>query len=248
MNLNPNEAWKELAGIDSRDGRTITLLGKDRKATTLELSPDGTEAFLRELFKTWFQHQPGEARKAAFDYFSEEKTFKRILLFLSLFILGGISLIFLTDGLHNLHCNRLLEDASQTQVTRSTISKIKKNRRGNFVWDLEFQGVDGKLVHGRRTPVNPQALSGEAPSGTTPAPGTSATVIQSNVDPACWDLSLVDGQNVPPKAQRWFTTNYTLGFGGFFGAACLVLTPLIWRRLRRKLPYRDVVERIYHSL
>lgn len=228
--------WKELK----------TLRVKNEKIFAVTTGGDRHEIAANELtefFKTWKHHSPDVAKKAAFDYFNEEKFVHKLNLFLVLFLAGGISTIFLSDGFQTLRCNYLLEKVEQTKIASAEITKIKKNRRGNIVWDLAFTTAEGKALTGRRQIVNPDASihdPGKFPS--------KATVIYSTEDNSCFDVSTRLNENVLPRAQRWFTTEFTLGFGGFFALVCLALCPWLVRRIREERPNKDVVENLYHTL
>lgn len=228
--------WKELKSLRAKNN---DLFFVTEKGEEFPVKPDQ----LKEAFKTWHHHAPGNSKKAAFDYFNEEKFVLKLNLFLTIFLAGGISAIFLSDGFQTLHCNFLLEKTEMTKTANAEITKIKKNRRGNIVWDLNFKTENGQELSGRRQAVNPEAAVHN--------PGkkdSSATVIYSTEEPKCFDVSTRLNEKVLPKAQRWFTTEFTLGFGAFFALVTIFLCPWLITRIRKKHPHKEIVEKIYAEL
>ncbi len=154
---------------------TIGIKTKNNKTIPLEMNDSELKIFLPGFIQSWARTNSGEAKKAVFDYFSKENTFLKILFVLNLLLHGGAAAIFLSDGINTVRCNHLLEQTSLTQSAKAHITKVKKDRRGNFNWDLTFQTVDGKTISGRRTAVNPSAaltfetktLEKAAPVGST---------------------------------------------------------------------------------
>ncbi len=234
---------KRLIAIDTQ---TLGIQTQSGSKIPLHLDERGLENYLSDLFRTWKMRDAGAAKKAAFDYFSKEQLFFWVLFSLNILLNAGASLIFLADGIKERSCNILLDNPTALS-TVAQISKIKKDRKGNFVWDLSFTTSGGALIQGRRTAVNPTA--GILPSGESDiTKPTSARVVYSAKNTSCWDVSLDRDIAKVPSAHRWFMTQFTLGFGSFFGVVFLVLTYFITRKLREPRPHRTLVEKIYHSL
>lgn len=156
---------KTTLGIKTTAGKTIPL----------EMNDSELKNFLPEFIQSWARTNAGAAKKALFDYFSNDNTFLKVLFVLNLLLHGGAAAIFLSDGLQNIRCNQLLTQPTLSQSATAQITKVKKDRRGNFNWDLTFLTTEGKQISGRRTAVNPDAaityetktLKKAAPVGST---------------------------------------------------------------------------------
>ena len=62
------------------------------------------------------------------------------MVFCVLFV-GGLAVIFLSDAFHTKRCTALLNNG---KITSALIEKIKKNRRGKFIWNLNFKSATCK--------------------------------------------------------------------------------------------------------
>lgn len=204
------------------------------------MDPARAREFVTSYFTDWHQRDPEKARKAAFDYFSEERAMKWVWLVLSITLLGGLALVFLADGLNMLRCNRLLH-GPETEVAQATITKIKKDRRGGYNWDLSFTTHAGAQMQGRRTAV---AHEGGKPLGPDP---TLATVVYAREDASCWDVSLRNFERALPEAQRRLNLTFTLLFGACFAVAAVVCTAISVFTLRRTRPHKEIVREIYET-
>lgn len=136
------------------------------------------------------------------------------------FFVGGLAVIFLSDAFHTKRCTKLLNDG---KTTSAQIEKIKKNRRGQFVWKLYFKTVDGAEIHGTRVALNHNGKGN--PVGTP-------TVIYSNENLSCWDLSMKPGEKALPIAARTLTLQFTLILGWCLAFMALVGTIYAFWKLR----------------
>lgn len=154
---------------------TLGVKTKSGQKIAIDMPVSELQSYLKEFLNNWHKSSPGEAKKAAFDYFANDNTFLKVLFVLNILLHGGAAAIFLSDGLQNVHCNQLLSKPALSQSATAQITKVKKDRRGNFNWDLTFSTADGKQISGRRTAINPDAavtyetktLQKAAPAGST---------------------------------------------------------------------------------
>ena len=140
--------WHDVTGLRAGRGNCVYLVRSNKQSFGVWLSPADLDAFLSAAIAAWGKVSPEAARKAAFDYGTAAQSVGWIWLVVSLIFPGMLALILLSDGYHELHCNRKL--GATGQVAQAHVTRIKKNRRGNFIWTMEFDTADGHHVKGTR--------------------------------------------------------------------------------------------------
>jgi hypothetical protein len=207
-----------------------------RSRIPVSLDAKAMPEFLDSLFKAWVKRDRGAAQKAAFDYSSSKKTAGWLWIILSLAFPGLLSVILLLDAFQTKHCTPLLE---QGLAVPAQITKVTKDRRGNWIWLLRFQAQTGETITGKRA-----AFEFDEKGNAKNPP----TVVYSPQDLKCWDLSLESGKAVVNTRQRQFFMTFEFSFGWAFAAlAAIGVFAGIWR-LRKRIPYRETVERISAEL
>lgn len=226
---------KTFTAISSKHLKLIYANGKSEIKNIQEFNSQS----IKELFLDWKISNKEAAKKNAFDYINNDRTLLLVLFFLNLFILGGISLIFLVDGINTIHCNRLLTSDS-SRLLDADILKIHKNRKANIIWTLKGTTETGIIIEGKRTAVNPEAAI-HSPGHLT----SQATIIYSTQDISCWDLSLEFGKNKLPIAQREFLERYTIGFGSFFVVLWAIIGIHLGKKIFIRKPFLTEITEIY---
>lgn len=224
--------WSEIKGLAPGRGETLTLLPRSRKFKKMPVALDekNMSGFLTELFATWGRESRGAAAKAAFDYANNPKSVGWIWIAMSLIFPGLMALMLLGDGLGSLMCSQRLEREGVT--AQAQVHKIKKNRRGNFTWNLEFKTGAGQTITGKRVAFVYD------PKG---KPTDEVTVVYAASDVSCWDVSMKPGVNAVNMRQRVFSEWMTLSFGGAFGICALAGILVGVLRIRRRFPFAEVV-------
>lgn len=198
-------------------------------------------AFLKNLFLDWGKRDPSKAIAEATRLSRQGTQDSRYLAWMwvamSIAFPGMLGLGLLADGYQNMRCTKALETA---KMADGRLLKVKKNRRGNFTWDLEFTTAAGNVIKGRRVPFTFDEQGHPLPEG--------FTVLYSDHDADCWDVSVKKGEIALNQRQRLFTRWMTIGFGYTF---CLIaLLGLLWgvRKLRFRNPYGADLERVAEEL
>lgn len=216
--------------ISGRDD-SLTIIPKNRKQPHIKvkLSQAQMPEFISALFDAWGVRHYNEAAKAAFDYSNNERTLAWLWVAMSLLFPGMLSILLLGDGIETAMCSRQLAEGS---LSTAQVLKVKKNKRGNFTWNLEFKTADGQAVTGKRIAFvhDPQGK----PTG-------DVTVVYAAANPKCFDISMVSGQNAINMRQRAFTTYLTLPLGFAFAVTTIVGVLIGALRLRRRVPYAEEV-------
>lgn len=225
--------WTELTAMRPDHGDSIHFMRTNKQELGVWLDAEQMNPFLTAAIAEWGKHSKEIARKATFDYGASESAVGWIWLVLSLVFPGMIALTLLTDGYHEIACNALFEHAS---IAPAKILKIKKNRRGNFIWQLEFETATGQKITGTREAA--LANSEGQPIGSK----DNVTVVYAAERPNCWDLSMKQGEAAPNRKQRHFTVLMDLSFGWMFAIVGAITTVLSIARLRRKHPFRETVK------
>lgn len=231
--------WEELRKIAPGHGHSVQLVRSNGQKLGVWLEPNDLSAFLGVMVEAWGRKDKTTARKAAFDYGTPEPAVGWIWLALALLFPGLLTATLLSDGYHTLNCTHALERSSQ--IVAAEVVKIKKNRRGSFIWTMEFKTLAGEPMRGtREAPVTDE---NGAPLGSTPGakPSNQTTVIYSPEKPNCWDISLTPGAPHVNEKQRHFTILMDLCFGWIFALVALVSVWFSVRRIARRHPGQDAV-------
>lgn len=227
--------WSELARLKPGRGEWIELVPRTRKHERLPVSLGAAEmtSFIRDLFATWGRHSRGVAAKAAIDYSANARTVGWLWISMSLLFPGLMTLLLLSDGIESRACSAKI--MSSGVVTQGQIHKVSKNKRGNFVWDLEFKTADGQTITGKRTPFVYDEKG-------YPKTDSEITVVYAASSPRCFDLSMRPGENAVNMRQRVFTEWLTLAFGTTFGLVMLVGIVVGILGLRKRPPFAEAVK------
>jgi hypothetical protein len=228
--------WRELTRVEPGRGETVNLVPRGRQKIAVWLDAARMNAFLTEAFAAWKRVDRGAALKAASDYASAGRATGWAWIGLGLAFPAMLALILLIDGYHTLACNRLLENG---KTAPAQITKIKKDRRGNYVWQLRFEAITAsgpRIIEGPRTAFT---RSDEKP--------IDLTVVYSPENLACWDISLEPGKNAINWRQRHLTLLMTMTFGWAFAIIAAIALKIGIGKLRRKYPFREVFEEISHQ-
>lgn len=218
------------------------VLRSDSNTQFIRTSDSKAQEKIEETIAKWKAEDRIGTKKAVFDYISDDRLFYTFLFGLVFFVVGGISMIFLTDGIQTHRCTEKLirEDA---ELAQATITKIKKNRRGNIVWDLNFVTKEGAEIKGRRTAIVPESAN------YTPGKKEAfTTVVYAPNYLECWDISLKMGEKHLPLAQRRFSASFTMGFGSFFAIAWLALSLFLWKRTTVRRPFMEELKVLYEKI
>lgn len=221
--------WTALKTIKTGRGAPMFLVAQGHQPLAVWIDPKQMPAFLDTFFKQWAKKNAEAARKAAFDYSEDHKTIGWVWLVLSLMFPAMLALGLLIDGYQTLSCNRLLQNG---QVTSAKVLKVKKNRRGNFTWNLEFKTSQGETISGKRVAYFYDAKGN---------PEGGVSVVYSPTSKSCWDISLKSGQNALNQNQRDFSMFMTLTFGWIFAVIAAFSIWISVTRLRRKPAFREQV-------
>lgn len=235
--------WGDLARLKVGDAHALYFVRKNGQEFGVWLESADMERFLPQALEQWKLADRDTALKATFDYGSEEPSIGWIWLALTLGFPGLLATMLLSDGYHELKCNRMLE---QGTVTQAQVVKIKKNRRGNFIWTLEFIASNGEKVMGtREAPMHNNAghPTGSTSTSINAEPSDQTTIIYGADAPKkCWDLSMKTGELALNEKQRHFTVLMDLSFGWMFAIIAAVGAFFSIRRIRRRNPYREIVK------
>jgi hypothetical protein len=229
--------WKELARVEPGRGETVSLVPRGRQKIAVWLDPARMNEFLTAAFGAWKRVDRGAALKAASDYAAAGRATGWAWIGLGLAFPGMLAVILLIDAFHTLDCNRLLETG---KTAPAQITKLKKDRRGNYVWQLKFEAETAggtRVVEGPRTAFT---HSDEKPA--------NITVVYSPENLGCWDLSLEPGKNAINWRQRHLTLLMTMTFGWAFAIIGLIALKIGIGRLRKKYPFREVFEQMSGQL
>ncbi|MEW6055303.1 MAG: hypothetical protein AB1540_01705 [Bdellovibrionota bacterium] len=232
-------AWKDLEKITPARGGALALRAKGHQPLVIWLEAQKMESFLKDLFYFWRQRDPESATRAAFDYgAAQNQTLAWVVLAVSLLFPSLLGAMLLTDAFNTKKCNALF--AQNPKVVTAKLNKVAKNRRGNFIWSLEFTTAEGRKLKGTRTAYHFDPKG--HPVGGEP------TVLYAPEDAKCWDLSLRPGEPSPNWKQRSFTLLMTMSFGWVF--AILGLLGCTWGLIRifRRYPFAEPVRRIANEL
>lgn len=224
--------WGEIKNLVPGRGETLTLTPRSRKSPRISIALDekNMSGFLHELFAVWGRHSRGTAAKVAFDYGNNSNSVGWIWIVMSLIFPGLMALMLLGDGFGSLMCSRKLE--REGTVAQAQVQKVKKNKRGNYTWNLEFKTAAGEAINGKRVAYVYDAKGN--PTG-------GVTVVYAESDLSCWDVSMKPGINAVNMRQRVFSEWMTLSFGGAFGLCALAGVIVgIWR-LRKRFPHAALV-------
>lgn len=230
--------WKDLQTLKAADSESVFLLKKNGQKVGIWLEKEQMEKFLSAAIAAWGKVDKTAARKVAFDYGTRESSVGWIWFALAIGFPGLLCSMLLSDGYHTLNCTRAFERNAKITNARLVDAKgfihgIKKNRRGNFIWNMEFKTESGQTLHGvREAPITTE-IGGP--------PGGSPTVIYSPENPQCWDLSLKHDELVLNERQRHFITVMDLGFGWMFFLVSAIAIALSILRIRQKNPFREAV-------
>ena len=224
--------FDELSRVSAGRGDSLKLIPRIKKAPRIEikLPPTQMPAFINEFFEVWGTRSHGQATKAAFDYSSNERTLAWLWVVMSLLFPGMLAVLLLGDGIETAMCSRQLNEGS---LANAQVLKVKKNKRGNFTWNLEFKTASGQTVTGKRISF----VYDEKGNPTT----KDVTVVYAAANPKCFDLSMVVGQNAVNRRQRAFTVFLTLPLGIGFAVTTIVGLLIGVLRLRRRTPYAKEV-------
>lgn len=234
-------AWRNLEKFAPGRKLSLYVLRRDGQPLGVWLDPDKMKAFLTEAVAAWGTHDRDTALKAAFEYGLNERSMGWVWLVLSIFFPAFLSAMLLVDGYHIDTCMPLLRDPSAKSAIAQVL-KVKKDRRGEMVWTLQFQTDAGHTVHGLRT-----SYAGMDEKG---RPIGEPRVVYSPSRPSCWDLAshpLIDqtsSQNEKISISRkelQFNTAMAWGFGALF--AVLGVLGVIWSTMKicRRHPFHETV-------
>jgi len=226
--------WRQLIGFTHplvlSSHTPLQIRVKGSRAVTVWLTGEELQSFLADLLIHWKQAEPLYAKKAVFDYSTEERNLWWVWLSVAIVAVGGLGFSLLGDGLQSLHCSRLLKEAG-THVPAKVL-KTKKDRRGNINWDVEFTTSSDQTVQGWRVPLVPKGYD---------LPTENVGVLYAADDTRCWDLTRSAQDPSVNWAQRRFLSTMALGFGSIFSVTSIFMTLISVYKLRRKRPFKEVV-------
>lgn len=228
-------AYADLLTIRSNIKGELFLIPQHRKTKLcLWLSAQDAEPFLKELFQRWAKVDGYRAQKVAFDYSSNTRSIGIISMAMALCFPLALAVLFLADGFKTLNCNSKLIKEGVLQPAQ--IVKIKKNRRSDFIWQLEFKTQDGAAVHGTRTSLLHDEKGG---------PLQDVQVVYAPSDLSCWDLN----KNSAQKDVNFVHRNFYMHFNLVFGIGFAVLGVLVFgyglARYRFKPAYQAIIAKVF---
>jgi len=228
--------WKLMQRLSADRGANFYIHAQGHQKLAIWLDEPQIESFLQNFFRAWGKIDRGAACKAAFDYSTSNKAVGWIWVSISLLFPGMLALLLLLDGFNSTRCIPLLDHG---KLAQAKLVKITKDRRGNWVWKLQFTGENGKTFEGKRTAY--QTDDRGHPKTVDP---TSVPVVYSPEDEKCWDVSMSADKPMPNDNQRKFTLLMTMSFGWAFLIIMGIGLLVGFLKLRHQLPYRELVRKI----
>lgn len=202
------------------------------KAVVSDLPPKELRELLPEIFRRWSAVDPEAAKKAAFDYAEDRRGFCKLVLAVCLLFTGPMAVALVNDSWKQTSCSRVL--AQSTTPGNVTVAKIKKEKKGQYILDLQFTAANGQLVKGTERWISEE--EDKIPK--------MMPMVYAPEQPECWALTDEKGQ------LSWAKRRYFAAVSGMFGVFFLALTlyGLIWSivRLVRIPPFRDEIRKQFN--
>jgi hypothetical protein len=205
----------------------IQLKGPTGSASLEGLSNEEQSAFLKDFFRRWLSANPEAARKGAFDYAEDRKSFCRLVVAVCLLFTGPMAVALLNDSLKQTSCTKML--TQNVQSSAIDVTKVKKEKKGPYILKLAFTPPNGKTITAEERWITEN--ENEIPK--------SLPIIFSPSQPECWAMTTT-GTEISWAKRRYFSA-----VSGMFGAFFLAITlfGLFWSvaRLLWLPPYREEV-------
>lgn len=213
--------------------RVVVRSGRD--AAVLE--PAEQKSMLLEIFRRWSATDLNSAKKGAFDYAEDRRGFSKLVIAVCLLFAGPMAIALMNDSWKQATCTRVLSDAAAIQAGEVNITKVKKERKKQYILKLAFTGPDGKIYKGDERWLTTDENEANIPK--------TLPMVFAPAQPECWALTPAAGST----EINWAKRRYFSAVSGLFGVFFLVLTVygLVWSisRLARMPPFREEVRGLF---
>jgi hypothetical protein len=211
----------------------LKLKGPEGAVSLSSLTEPEQKELLLGLFRGWKERQPESAKKAAFDYVDGQKGFVPLAFIACFFFSLPVAVGLLADAKDQFVCGAVLREG--TALGTMDVIKVKKQRKGDYILDLEFTAPDGEKIRG-----HDQLITEDETKIPKQVP-----VVYSPARPSCWSLPPdLKGTQVNWAQKRYFGF-FTLFFGGFF--LVISLLGIAWSAGHwfRKRPFRKEIAQLF---